>query len=65
MVEYSSLILYYDHRHNDENDYGEESDARLRYARSIMSRPRTSSTAGMEMKRTLKAAKIQRDVVGC
>jgi len=39
------------------------SDARLRYARSIMSRPPTTNKAGLEMRRTLKAAKIQRDVV--
>jgi len=39
------------------------SDARLRYARSITSRPQTANKAELEMKRTLKAAKIQRDVV--
>ena len=51
-------------RRHDNDDYDDHSDAKLRYARSIISRPRTSSTAGqLEMKRTLKAAKIQRDVV--
>ncbi|XP_065901844.1 epidermal growth factor receptor kinase substrate 8-like isoform X2 [Dysidea avara] len=38
------------------------SDARLRYARSIISRPQATNKAGLEMKRTFKAAKIQRDV---
>jgi len=59
----SQSLIIIAHTYIRQDDIDDHSDAKLRYARSIMQRPQTSSKAGLEMKRTLKAAKIQRDVV--